>query len=148
MINLFFFGEMISIQIAAWFLMFEDWFKIKLLFHFFDNSVNWANTHSSNFNVVVRLAIPLPYLGLIHVNRIVDLSAELRVLVQVGNMRFTQINLIVCKCFLLNLLPFYFGDFVVVFFLWNEFQLGLSLQLLFQFFRRQHELFVKLFHLL
>lgn len=65
------------------------------LFHFHLSSyywsMEWPYTHSSYFDHIGRLHVPSTYCTYLLLKRIVNLSTELRILIQVRNMRFWNI---------------------------------------------------------
>jgi hypothetical protein len=95
--------------------------------------VDSPDAHSSNFNVIGRRGTSFAHFGLLFINRILDLPAELRILVEVGEMRPCNVYLLILVLLiLLNLLLFDAGGRVVVVLLSQELQLSLGVVLLLQ----------------
>lgn len=130
MIDLLLFSYMISIQVATWIFLIEYRLKIEIIIFLLDDSMKLSDTHPTYFNIIMRLSSPLTYSSLFHIDIIVNLSAQLRILIQIGNMWFRLIYSIKGLILLLKLLLFILWCLVVIFFLWNELQLCLRLQLL------------------
>lgn len=95
MIDLLLLRQKISIQVTAWVFMFKNGFKVKLVLDLFDDGVRSSNPHPSYLDIIARLTSPFSYFRLLHIYSVVNLSAKLRILIQVGNMRFTQIKFVV-----------------------------------------------------
>jgi len=79
--DFFFLAYHVSVQVTTWLLSLEYWLKEKLSFFIFYHRMELPYTHTSNFYIVLILHSSLSYLGLILFNSVVNLSAELRVLI-------------------------------------------------------------------
>ena len=80
-----------------------------------------SNTHASNLNIIMRLGSPLTDSSQLHINIIVDLSAKLRILIQISNVRLSYIYRIKYLIFLFYFFLLVFGYLVIILLLWDEF---------------------------
>jgi hypothetical protein len=107
--------------------------------------MKFPDTHASDFDVVLGILVPLPDLGLIFLKTIVDLPAELRVLIQVGNMRLFLIHSHIIDD-IFSFPSLCLRHLVVLLFLVNKIQLGLSFSSLFKEFGGELKFFIHFFH--
>ena len=68
-----------------------------------EDCLYWADSHATNLDVVMRGQSSLAHLGDFLVDGVIDLAAELRVLVEVGKVRSLQVepNIVLLGLFLL-----------------------------------------------
>jgi len=120
MINLLFFSNVISIQIATWIFVIENGLEIKIIINFLDDCMQLSDTHTTDFNIIMSLGSPLSDFSQLHVYSIVYFSAKLRILVQISYVRFIYVYGIKDLIFLLNLFLLVFGYLIIILLLWDK----------------------------
>lgn len=149
MVDLFLVSDEVSVQIATRVISSFNRNDEIFIFDLLDDCMDASNAHSSDFDIIGWRMSSFSDLNLILVNRILHLSGQLRILVQIGQVRLLHINLLVILFFMhdLHLLLFVESCRVIITLFSDQPQLRLSILPLLKLLRSQRELLEHFFHL-
>jgi hypothetical protein len=101
----------ISVKIAPRIFTWEIGCNVNLVLFLNNYGLKSPDSHTSDFNVVLWFCVPPSYFSFSVVECVINLSAELRILVKVRKMRFGKVNFVFFL--LLSLLFFYLHFFLL-----------------------------------